>query len=68
MTLNVFDENPFKDIYLILFRAFLPKFITFGRGSVSEVYLRKHHVLLDFRNIPLFSVWVWCGVRVLQKH
>jgi len=33
------DENPFKNIHLISFRAFLPKFMAFGRGFISEVYL-----------------------------
>jgi len=44
MAFNVLiDENPFKNIlyniHLISFRAFLPKFMVFGRGFISEVYL-----------------------------
>jgi len=38
VALNVLiGGSPFKDIHLILFRAF-PKFMTFGRGPFSEVY------------------------------
>jgi len=39
MALNVLiDGNPFKDIHLIPFRAFLPKFMVFGRKSFLEIY------------------------------
>jgi len=40
LTLNVFiDRNQFKNIHLISFRTFLPKFITFGCELFLEVYL-----------------------------
>jgi len=39
MALNVLiGGNPFKDIHLIPFRAFLPKFMAFGRKSFLEIY------------------------------
>jgi len=42
-------ENSFKDIHLILFRTFLPKFVAFECGSFSEVYSGiKRYVPLRF--------------------